>query len=128
MYGASASVKYKSPLKAAIKPLTKSIQGIGTDVLGFEGTWAGIFMVIAAGIIIVGSLSMIVKTMNVLVEKHKGEIIEKLLAKNAYLTMAFGMLLTIAVQSSSITTSLLVPMAGAGVVSLRTVFSHYCWS
>jgi sodium-dependent phosphate cotransporter len=122
MYGASASVKYKSPLKAAIKPLTKSIQGIGTDVLGFEGTWAGIFMVIAAGIIIVGSLSMIVKTMNVLVEKHKGEIIEKLLAKNAYLTMAFGMLLTIAVQSSSITTSLLVPMAGAGVVSLRTVF------
>ena len=36
--------------------------------------------------------------------------------------MAFGTLLTISVQSSSITTSTIVPLAGAGVLSLRQIF------
>jgi solute carrier family 34 (sodium-dependent phosphate cotransporter) len=36
--------------------------------------------------------------------------------------MAVGILVTIAVQSSSITTSILVPLAGAGVLSLRNAY------
>jgi sodium-dependent phosphate cotransporter len=37
--------------------------------------------------------------------------------------MAMGAVITIAVQSSSITTSLLVPLVGAGIVPLETAFS-----
>ena len=48
-------------------------------------------------------------------------IIEKLLSKNPYTAILFGTLLTISVQSSSITTSLLVPMAGAGLLSLGSI-------
>ncbi len=121
-YGASASMKYSSPLKSAIKPLTNAIKHFSTKFLGFEDTWAGIVMVVISAVIIMSALSFIVKIMNVIVENHKGEIIEKLLAKNAYLTILFGTLLTIAVQSSSITTSLLVPMAGSGVLTLETIF------
>ena len=36
--------------------------------------------------------------------------------------MVFGMFLTIAVQSSSITTSTIVPLAGAGVLTLRQIY------
>ena len=36
--------------------------------------------------------------------------------------MIFGTALTIMVQSSSITTSLVVPLAGAGVLTLRQIF------
>ena len=36
--------------------------------------------------------------------------------------MIFGVLITIMVQSSSITTSLVVPLAGAGVLTLRQIF------
>ena len=36
--------------------------------------------------------------------------------------MAFGVILTILVQSSSITTSTIVPLAGAGVLTLRQIF------
>jgi sodium-dependent phosphate cotransporter len=36
--------------------------------------------------------------------------------------MLLGLIVTVAVQSSSITTSILVPLAGAGVVSLRNAY------
>merc|ERR1719352_1928415 len=40
-------------------------------------------------------------------------------SKNGYLAMAFGALLTVAVQSSSITTSTFTPLVGLGVVTLE---------
>ncbi len=122
LYGISGNLKYSSPLKVAIKPFSKAIQVFSQKILGFEDLWAGIVMGIIAAAIIVGALTLIVKIMNVLVENHRGEIIEKLLSHNAYLTILFGALLTVAVQSSSITTSLLVPMAGSGVLTLETIF------
>ena len=36
----------------------------------------------------------------------------------------FGILITILVQSSSITTSLVIPLAGAGILSLRQIFPY----
>ena len=120
LYGGVSGVKFSSPIKAAIKPPVKLIQGFSIDTFGAD--IAGIVMMIVACGIILFSLSFIVKTMNVLIEKNKGEIINKVLAKNAYLSIFFGMLVTIAVQSSSITTSLLIPMAGAGILNLTSIY------
>jgi sodium-dependent phosphate cotransporter len=122
LYGTQSGMTYKSPLKAAIKPFSNGVKYFVTEILGFQNIWAGAAMVVLAGAIIIISLSLIVKTMNVLVENHKGEVINKLLAKNSFLTIIFGAGLTFAVQSSSITTSLLIPMAGSGVLSLATIF------
>jgi len=36
----------------------------------------------------------------------------------------FGILLTAMVQSSSVTTSLIIPLAGAGIVSIRQLFPY----
>lgn len=121
LYGASSGVKYSSPVKAAIKPAAKGIKGLITDIFALEGTAAGVVMMLTAGVLIIAALTFIVKIMKVVVESNKGEIIENLLSKNGYVSIGFGTLLTIAVQSSSITTSLLVPMAGAGVLSLRSI-------
>jgi sodium-dependent phosphate cotransporter len=122
LYGTSSGLEYSSPIKAAIKPFAKGIDVLITKTLAFEGTVAGVTMMLTAGVIIIFALTFIVKTMKVIVESNKGEIIESLLAKNGYVSILFGTVLTIAVQSSSITTSLLVPMAGAGVLSLRTIY------
>ena len=120
LYGGSASMSFKSPIKAAIKPVSK---GIANTVTGLtdSGPIAGIILAIIAATLIIFALSLIVKTMKTVVESNKGEIIENLLAKNGYVAIAFGTILTIAVQSSSITTSLLVPMAGAGVLTLESI-------
>ena len=79
-------------------------------------------MIIAAGIIIISALTLIVKNMKVLVESNKSGIIDKVLTKNAIFSILFGVFVTISVQSSSITTSLLVPMAGAGVLTLEAIY------
>jgi sodium-dependent phosphate cotransporter len=49
---------------------------------------------------------------------------DKFLFKTAPRAMAVGLLLTVLVQSSSITTSLVVPMAGAGLLTLVQIFPY----
>ena len=49
-------------------------------------------------------------------------LVSRALAKNAWIAIAVGIVATVMVQSSSITTSLLVPLAGAGVLTLRQAF------
>ena len=88
LYGSVAGLKYSSPIKAMIKPPVKAIKGFSVDTFGNDV--AGIAMIVLAGVIIIASLSFIVKTMKVLVESHKGELINKLLSKNVYASMLFG--------------------------------------
>ncbi|MFT6630223.1 MAG: sodium-dependent phosphate cotransporter [Bacteriovoracaceae bacterium] len=121
LYGGTSALKFKSPIKAAIKPASKGIKSFVVDTLGFDGSVAGIILAIVAAALIIFALGFIVKTMKTVVESNKGQIIENLLAKNGYIAIAFGTFMTIAVQSSSITTSLLVPMAGAGVLTLESI-------
>ena len=47
---------------------------------------------------------------------------DKYIFKTALRAILFGMVLTIMVQSSSITTSTIVPLAGAGIVTLRQLY------
>lgn len=121
LYGSAASMKFTSPLKAALKPVSKGIKSLVTKTMGLEGTTAGIVLTIIAAVIVIVSLSYIVKTMKVIVESNQGDIIEKLLSSNPYVAIGFGIALTIFVQSSSITTSLLVPMAGSGLLSIASI-------
>ncbi|MEN8165051.1 MAG: Na/Pi symporter, partial [Acidobacteriota bacterium] len=44
--------------------------------------------------------------------------------KNAGRAMLLGIMLTVLVQSSSITTSLVVPLAGAGILTLTQIFPY----
>ena len=121
LYGSASSVKLSSPIKAAIKPFAIGIKSFITEILGHKGQIGGVVMMIFSAAIIIFALTFIVKTMQALMENNKGKVIEKLLSNNGYTAILFGAILTFAVQSSSITTSLLVPMAGAGLISLNTV-------
>ena len=119
LYGSSSGIAYKSPIKAAIKPPVKALK---TALVDLSADLAPALMIIAAGIIIISALTLIVKNMKVLVESNKSGIIDKVLSKNAIFSILFGVFVTISVQSSSITTSLLVPTAGAGVLTLEAIY------
>lgn len=120
IYGSVEGLKYSSPIKAAIKPPVKAIKAFSLETFGSEVV--GVVMIILAGIIIISSLSLIVRTMKSLIESHRAELINKIFTQNAFATLLFGIFLTIAVQSSSITTSLLIPMAGSGLLSLGAIY------
>jgi len=122
LYGSMAGLKYTSPVKASIKPLVTYLKSFVVNTLSLEGNWSGIVLMIISVVIIIVALASIVKIMDVLVKSNKGEILNNILTKNSFLTILFGIGITIAVQSSSITTSLLVPFAGTGILSLQVIF------
>jgi len=112
---------YKSPLKLAFKWGVDQFQNILAWVGLHEKTLAIALGAVGLAVIFF-SLTMIVKTMKTLVLARMERYINRLLGGGGALAMVVGAVLTVMVQSSSITTSVLVPLAGAGVITLRQVF------
>ena len=73
-------------------------------------------------VIILVTLTLIVKTMRGVVVQRMERYVNRLLGSGGLLAIVVGILLTIMVQSSSITTSIMVPLAGAGALRLTQVF------
>ena len=105
---------FKSPVKAAIKWGAKKVQLVSFD--------NEIFYIIISVTITFLMLYCIVKLLRSLVLNKVEVFFDTYIFKTAIRAMAFGVLLTISVQSSSITTSTVVPLAGAGVLSLRQIY------
>ena len=118
----AAGEQFSSPIKALFKTISKAVERFVTDVVGLEG-WpaAALLLLIALGMIVV-ALMFITKTMRSLMADRVERALNEVLGRRGVLAMAVGALLTVLVQSSSITTSLLVPMIGAGVLSLEAAF------
>ena len=67
-------------------------------------------------------LFSIVKLLRSMVLSKVEAFFDKYIFKTAMRAIMFGFIITVLVQSSSITTSVIVPLAGAGVLSLRQIF------
>ena len=113
---------YKSPIKAFFGGIANSISAFVTDVLSLSGWPAAALALIIALAMIVVSLLFITKIMRRLMAARVERAMNEVLGRRGLLGILLGMILTVAVQSSSITTSLLVPMIGAGVLSLEAAF------
>ncbi|UCE36324.1 MAG: Na/Pi symporter [Thermoplasmata archaeon] len=87
---------------------------------------AGIqWLSVLVGIIILFlALKFITSSMRILIEGRLQIIISKYLFKTTLTSFGFGILLTALVQSSSITTSLVVPLVGGGVLSVEQIFPY----
>ncbi len=114
--------KPDSPIKAAVKaPITwikDLIEGFTADetVVGSAVLVVGLAMIFVA-------LAYITRNMRKLVVSRIERSLNAALGRGAGLpAMALGMVITVAVQSSSITTSVLVPLIAAGVLTLRNAF------
>lgn len=114
-------VDYQSPvgvvLAWGLHPIRSGIQALmPTDSV------AGALLAVLSFGIIFGSLLLLIRALRRLVEAKVRAIIARSLERNPLLSMLGGLVVTAMVQSSSITTSLLVPLAGAGVINLRQAF------
>lgn len=104
----------KSPIKLAVKSGAKFLQKFSFD--------NDIVYLIISVFITFMMLYSIVKLLKSLVLKKIEGFFDQYIFNTAVKAMLFGIIITIMVQSSSITTSLVVPLAGAGVLTLRQVF------
>jgi len=115
--------KFPNPVKASVKPVVNEVKHLLTDNLGLADGVATVIMVGLALIGIFFALTFLTKVLKRLVlSKAEGSFTQKLRG-GGMTAMAMGLMVTVGVQSSSITTSLLVPLVGAGIVPLETAFS-----
>ena len=67
-------------------------------------------------------LYLIVQTLNLLIKGTFARLLKRTIAFNGYLSILIGMFITIMVQSSSITTSVLTPLVAIGLVPLDDMY------
>jgi sodium-dependent phosphate cotransporter len=81
-------------------------------------------LLIVALVIMFASLRYLVVALKSIVLGRVEAFFDQTLFANAGRAMLFGLLITVLVQSSSITTSLAVPLAGAGILTLVQIFPY----
>jgi len=114
-------VEYESPIKGALKLGLVPIQamiGLLADSPGVRG----VALIVVSFTLIFVALLLLVKTMRAAMQTRVEVILSNVLGRTAILAMLVGVIVTAIVQSSSITTSLLVPLAGAGLLTLERAF------
>lgn len=115
-------VKFTSPIKVATAPTIHLIEHVLMKWLNLPDRIAYIAMVLISFAILFFALIYLVKTMRSLVIEKVEAVLDSVLGRNALLAIVGGTVLTAIIQSSSITTSLLVPMVAAGILSLEAAF------
>ena len=115
--------KVASPLKIIVSPLAKYILSIFGGLIA-NHTLAGLLSLALALIVLFLSLVQIVKLMRRIVIGKVERLIHGYLFANALRSMVLGLIITAIIQSSSVVTSLAVPLVGAGILSIEQVFPY----
>lgn len=118
----AAGTEWDSPIKSWVKrPVGWIIDG--WEAVGLTGNLLGTVVVITGLVVVLVALTLITKNMRTLIADRVERSINNVLGKGSgAVAMVLGLMITIAVQSSSITTSILIPLSAAGVLSLRNAY------
>jgi len=103
-----------------VKSLTKPLVSLFIKICG-QHPW--ILLVLSLGFLLF-ALSRMVKSLKILVVQKAEVWFDKYIFKTAIRAFLLGLVLTSLVQSSSIITSLAVPMAGAGLLTITQIFPY----
>ena len=118
----AAGTEWKSPIKAWVKEPVGWLKDFW-EAVGTSGNLQGSLMVATGLVIILVALALITRNMRALVADRVERSVNAMLSRGGgTVALLLGLVITIAVQSSSITTSILIPLAGAGVIALRNAY------
>ena len=118
----SGGATYESPIKNAVKAPVDGIESV-LDNTGLTGTALGLLLIAAGLVSIFLALAFITKNMRVLIADRVERSLNTMLSRGGGVpAIALGMIITVAVQSSSITTSIMIPLAAAGVLTLKNAY------
>lgn len=119
--GNVGGVDYQSPLSGALSAGFAPFVAAAEALFAAQGGQAA-FLVGVSGAFIFFALFLLVKVMRAAVHARVEGMINRVLGSSAVVAMVVGVAVTVMVQSSSITTSLLVPLGGAGLLRLEQAF------
>ncbi|PFG42371.1 sodium-dependent phosphate cotransporter [Isoptericola jiangsuensis] len=114
MFGAVGSV-----VDTITEPLANLFAG-ATSFL--PGAWHGVAMILLGIGLILFVINWLGRLLKVLLVGRAAEVLHRSIGRGPVTGMASGALVTMMVQSSSTTTSLMIPLASSGTFSLRQIY------
>ncbi len=112
---------FRSPVKSAVEPLVKMIASFIERSLG-PATGATILVVVSLALLL-GALFLMVRVLKAASVGRLGVLFDRFIGSGGIRGIVLGLVVTMTVQSSSVTLSLCVPMAAAGIVTVEQVFA-----
>jgi len=112
----SGGLQFISPIKVITKPVVNGI----IHSLG-DSSWLSALIAI---LMLFVALKFMVDIMKSLVISRVEGFFDRTIFKTTFRALTFGIILTSIVQSSSITTSLVIPLVGAGVLTIRQIYPY----
>ncbi|SVA04785.1 uncharacterized protein METZ01_LOCUS57639 [marine metagenome] len=109
---------YESPFAEVLSAAVAPVEFIVARVFGMT-QFQGVAIILVSAAIIFTALFSLVKVMRSLVRTRVEGLVTNALGSSAVLAILVGVAVTVMVQSSSITTSLLVPLGAAGLLRLE---------
>ncbi|MEE9229090.1 MAG: Na/Pi symporter [Acidobacteriota bacterium] len=108
-----------SPIKLVTKPAIQALQDLVSTAWG--GGW---LLLVVAVLFTFGGLIFLVTLLRNIMAAKLGNLFDRVIFKSARRGLVFGLLLTIFVQSSSITTSIAIPLVGAGILTIQQILPY----
>lgn len=103
-----------NPLKEVVRPVADGVVALTRD-----SGW--LTLIIGIGMLFI-ALKLLVDLLKAILTSRVESILHRTLFRSAFAAIAAGAAMTVMVQSSSITTSIMIPLVGAGVVTLEQLF------
>jgi sodium-dependent phosphate cotransporter len=110
---------FASPVKRVVGPTVELIVSVTTRIAGRH---AAVIVAVFGIALLLVSLYFIVKYAKKMALKRAEIVLDRLMGRSGVTGMAVGCGVTAVIQSSSVTTSLMVPLAGAGIARLDQIF------
>jgi sodium-dependent phosphate cotransporter len=119
--GSVGGVDYDSPIKDAIKAGVHPLKSFLAALFDAPGSQAAALIGLSCVLIVV-ALMLLVRVMRSAMQTRVESMVTRAFDQRIWVAMLLGIVATVMVQSSSITTSLLVPLAAAGLLTLPQAF------
>lgn len=114
---------FSSPLKVIVKPVAELISGWGQQLIENKLIVGVLLVMLALGLLIF-ALARMVKIMRGAIAKRLEVLVDRYLFTSTFRALVVGAVVTAIVQSSSVTTSVVVPLLGTGIVRLEAAFPY----
>jgi sodium-dependent phosphate cotransporter len=108
-----------NPIKAVTSPVSQQLESM---LSGLSSGYAGALMIVAGIGLIIVSITYLGKIMKALMVGRAKTMLYSSIGRGPVSGIASGTAVTVLVQSSSTTTSLMVPLVGSGVLTARDIY------
>jgi sodium-dependent phosphate cotransporter len=111
-------------IKAFFGLLGSGAKWLVMDGLGLSKPVGGTVVAVTALVLLFTALVLLVRMLRGLMQSRLSHVFDRTLFRRPEIAFVVGIVLTASVQSSSVTTSLVVPLVGAGILKLRQIYPY----